>query len=184
MTRQDEPDPQHKDVQYHVYDMVTADPFFKRHERLVKRFTTGNPELKYLKLAETVSIEEGLVPEYYERFKSEGYEGAILRNSNGVYVNKRSSDLIKLKEMEDAEFRITGIEEGRGKLAGHVGAFVCVTHQGNAFNVKMSGDTSRLKKYLEDHSLWEGRFLTVQFQGLTSYGIPRFPIGLRIRQSE
>ena len=108
----------------------------------------------------------------------------MLRNSAGEYVNKRSSDLIKVKEMQDAEFQIVGIDEGRGKLAGHVGSFICKTANGDKFNAKMSGNLGRLKEFFNDHSLWEGKMLTVQFQDLTAYNIPRFPVGLRIREPE
>lgn len=185
LTRQLEPDPQHTNVQYHIYDMVNDKPFKERIGHLQKCFTIGNPKLQYLKLSETLAIyDEEQVADLYNTFKAEGYEGAMLRNSNGLYVNKRSSDLIKVKEMQDSEFEIIGIEEGRGKLMGHVGAFVCLTEDGQQFKAKMSGSTEKLKEYFENHDLWKDKQLTIQFQDLTSYGIPRFPVGLRIREPE
>jgi ATP-dependent DNA ligase len=185
IVRQEKPDPKHTDVEYHVYDVVNKDTFEKRHRHLSKCFTVGSPKLKYLKLVDTEVVEaENDVALYYDNFKARGYEGAMLRNVGGLYANKRSSDLIKVKEMQDAEFKIVGIEEGRGKLSGHVGAFVCVNKQGNEFKAKMSGATEKLKEYFDNHSLWKNQVLTVQFQDLTSYGIPRFPVGLRIRNDE
>lgn len=82
------------------------------------------------------------------------------------------------------EFDIIGIEEGRGKLSGHVGAFVCMTDEGQEFKAKMSGSTEKLKEYFENHDLWKKKQLTVQFQDLTAYGLPRFPVGLRIKEME
>jgi DNA ligase 1 len=184
LVRQEEPDTQCADVQYHIYDVVDSPDFANRNFGLKYIFTHNKLDQVEtpLKMVETYIITEDEVPKFYRGFKELGFEGAILRNSSGLYVNKRSSDLIKVKEFEDAEFEIIGIEEGRGKLAGHVGAFVCRTRDGREFNAKMSGDTGRLREYFCDHSLWEGRQLVVKFQDLTSYGIPRFPVGLRIKE--
>jgi DNA ligase-1 len=123
--------------------------------------------------------------DYFNLFRAEQYEGAMLRNKDSKYVNKRSYDLLKLKEFDDDEFEIIGIEEGRGKLAGHVGAFVCKTSDGKTFLAKMSGDTEKLADYFKDHSLWSGKRLTVQYQGLTGKErVPRFPVGKSIRDYE
>jgi DNA ligase-1 len=185
LVRQEEPDSECTDVEYHVYDMVSEKTFEERNNYLFKWFNIGNPKFEYLKLVETLHVlSEDLVSEFYDRFKADGYEGAMLRNANGLYVNKRSSDLIKVKEMQDAEFEIIGVEEGRGKLEGHVGAFVCLTDNHQEFKAKMSGSTENLKNYFSNHSLWKGKLLTVQFQDLTSYGVPRFPVGIAIRDYE
>ena len=77
------------------------------------------------------------------------------------------------------------MQEGRGKLSGCVGAFTCVTEDKTRFDAKMMGDTEYLRKCFEDHSLWQGKRLTVKFQGLTNKnGVPRFPVGVRIREEE
>lgn len=179
LVRQDSPDLNCTDVEYHVYDMVSKEKFSSRSETLKKYLQNT----KYLKPVPTYLVEsEDQVVDFFNKFKSEGLEGAMLRNSDSLYVNKRSYDLQKVKEMQDAEFEIVGIEEGRGKLSGHVGAFICATSDGQEFKAKMSGSTERLREYFLDHSLWEGRELVVQFQDLTSYGIPRFPVGLRLKE--
>lgn len=183
LVRQDNPDVQCTDVEYHIYDIVNKDPFYKRNEAILSIFNT--PNLKYLKMVDTLEVEnEDQVADFYTEFKDLGYEGCMLRNSSSFYTNKRSSDLIKVKEMQDAEFVIVGCCEGRGKLQGHIGAFICLTEDGQEFNVKMSGITEKLKEYFEDDSLWSGKQLTVQFQDYSQYGVPRFPVGLRIREME
>ena len=180
LVRQEEPDEKCTDVQYHIYDVVN-DKSFSERTQIIERLFNEAGTLSYLKRVETLTVNnENDVPDFFVEYREQGYEGAMLRNSNGGYTNKRSSDLIKVKEMQDDEFEIMGIEEGRGKLAGHVGSFICKIQDGGTFNVKMSGDTGRLKEFFNDHSLWENKLMTVQFQDFTSYGIPRFPVGLRI----
>lgn len=173
----------HEVVEYHVYDVVQEDvPFSERHTWLVGNLPT---EEECIKLVSTKLVynEDGLMEEF-EYFRSKGYEGAMVRNSAGLYVNKRSNDLQKIKEFEDAEFPIVGIEEGRGKLAGHA-IFVCETKKGGRFTVKLKGETVKLKEYFENHHLWEGKQLTVKYQGITNKkDVPRFPVGVAIRDYE
>jgi ATP-dependent DNA ligase len=183
--RQEEPAPGHEVVQYHVYDLPYGEPFSKRAEKLRYMKDSWFPNGEVQKV-ETVRIDdETQALEYFEKCKLDGYEGAMLRNVGGLYVNKRSMDLQKMKEFEDAEFDIVGIEEGRGKLSGHVGAFKCKDSRGVEFLAKMAGDTGRLRDYFENDTLWRGKRLTVKYQGLTgANGVPRFPVGLRIRDED
>jgi len=182
--RVEEPSENSKLVQYHIYDMVPTVKlnFAQRSDFLNK--TIKNDD--FIKKVETVHalIEDG-VRHFFDLYRNIGYEGVMVRNSHGLYVNKRSYDLQKVKEFDDAEFEIIGAEEGRGRLQGHVGAFVCKDSQGRQFSAKMSGDTSKLAEYFRNPSTYLGKMLTVQYQGLTGKeGIPRFPVGIRIRGEE
>lgn len=184
LVRQEEPGEGHEMVQYHVYDTVNADTFENRTETLDIIFAAY--EFASIVQVETDYVDsEEEVMLFFEKFRKQGYEGAMLRNEDSRYVSKRSYDLQKVKEFEDAEFTIIGIEEGRGKLQGHVGSFVCKTSSGKEFLAKMSGDTSKLQEYFENHTLWKDKKLTVQYQGLTGKeGVPRFPVGVAIRDYE
>jgi DNA ligase-1 len=183
--RQETPSPGHEVVQYHVYDIPSEETFSKRavKMRYMKGSSFPNGEVQKV---DTVQVEdEAEAMTYFEQWRSDGYEGAMIRNSEGKYVNKRSYDLLKMKDFMDSEFEIIGIEEGRGKLSGHVGAFLCKTLDGKEFLAKMSGSLSNLKTYFENPSTWQGKKLTVKYQGLTgANGVPRFPIGIRFRDYE
>lgn len=169
-------------LQYHVYDTVLELGFKERFGRLGEILLGGNEvELVNTKFAN--SEEEAKI--YFKTFKSLGYEGSMVRLLDMPYENKRSHQLLKVKTFDDAEFKIIDVEEGRGKLQGH-GIFVCrVGNQngfGKQFNVKMAGETSALKDFWVNKQKYIGKRLTVQFQGKTSDGLPRFPIGLRLRE--
>lgn len=170
-------------VQYHVYDIAGKGDFRDRTMTLENMIGDIRGE-KYLPLVcvETarISSEDDLMLAF-ERHLVEGYEGSIARNAMGLYVNKRSFDLLKLKEMIDGDYIVVGVEEGRGKLAGHA-IFVCKTADGQEFRAKLVGEQEGLKKYWSNPSLAVGRLLTVKYQGLTSAGIPRFPVALRFRE--
>jgi DNA ligase-1 len=183
MVRQDVPDPLAADlVQYHVYDMV-SDRTTDHRMGLLSALIPDDADP--LVLVRTDFVTEDQITDHFQLYRSMGYEGAMLRNLNGLYVNKRSYDLQKMKEFDDAEFDVIGIEEGRGKLVGHVGAFVCRMPNGNEFLAKMSGDTAKLREYYDNHALWQGKKLTVRYQGLTGKaGVPRFPVGVTMRDYE
>lgn len=178
-------DPDHHLCQYHIYDMPGEGNFSQRRFNLHKLFSKL-PKNSPLKLVETIEVaDEVELDAAYELFKSQGYEGAMVRNLNSPYEYKRSNHLQKMKEFQDSEFEIIGGEEGRGKLQGHLGAFICKTNDGVEFKAKMAGETKLLKHYWENLKHHLGMALTVKFQGLTGKnGVPRFPVGKIIRDYE
>ncbi len=167
-------------VQYHMYDIVVADmPFQKRTGALQGLLTQSDSP--HLVLVETGAATEGSVFTVFKRHRAAGYEGSILRNYTGLYVGKRSYDLQKVKEFLDAEFKIVGVEEGRGKMKGHA-IFVCHTHEGKEFKAKMKGSLDLLAGYFQNAEKYIGKTITVQFQEYTKDGIPRFPVAIRFRE--
>src|SRR5271170_2412359 len=182
LVRPDEPVEGHEKVQYHVYDAVLPVPFRDRGNWLAQTLIPTDPTVI---LVETHVVKCAAdVDAFHELMLEHGYEGAMLRNAASPYVHKRSYDLQKVKTMVDAEFPIVDFEEGKGRLSGHVGAFWCVMPDGGRFKAKPKGKTSKLKEYFNDHSLWTGKQLTVQYQNLTPDGLPRFPVGKSIRDYE
>lgn len=182
LIRASEPRDGHEVMQYHIYDVITPDPWTQ--EERFGALANLEPVAHPLVLVRTIRVEnEDELMTLFEDFLADGYEGAIARNAAGKYVHKRSHDLLKLKDFTDGEFEVVGVEEGRGKLAGHAAAFVCKAANGNLFRAKLKGETAELKKYFEDQNLAVGRMLTVKYQGLTGKnGIPRIPIALRFRE--
>lgn len=182
--RKDEPSESSGLVQYHIYDTINDKSQQERVEMLEK-LRLEQP----LIVVKTLGVIEQDVLDFFNDFRKQGYEGAMLRNTQAGYVNKRSYDLQKFKEFMEDDFEIVGINEGRGKLAGHVGAFVLKLKTANStengtVDVKLEGDTDYLKKCFEDHSLWKGKQLTVVYQGHTVDMSLRFPVGKAIRDYE
>lgn len=166
-------------VQYHIYDSACDRDQASRTNTLEMVFIDvpdGSPLVRVQ--TDLVENEEELMARF-EEYVALGYEGAMVRNLYAKYENKRSYNLQKVKEFLDSEFKVIGVEEGRGKLAGH-GIFVCQA-EGGEFRAKMMGDIASLKQYWEKPELAVGRQLTVKYQGLTKLGIPRFPVAVRFR---
>jgi DNA ligase-1 len=62
--------------------------------------------------------------------------------------------------------------------------WVCKTQSGQEFTVRPEGTLETRKNYFKNKNNFFGKLLTVKFQNLTSLGIPRFPVGIVIRDYE
>lgn len=173
----------HEEIQYHIYDIVDSEMPYRLRLEIIETIFQKVEASQCLRQVETLNVQTGeQVTERFEHFLKHGYEGAILRNANGMYVGTRSYDLQKVKSFEDDEFKIVGVTDGRGKDAGH-GIYVCETKSGAQFQVKQKGEHSALKHIFENPNEYIGKLLTVQYQGLTGANkVPRFPVGLRLRE--
>lgn len=135
-----------------------------------------------LRLVETVvAADEADMTERFIEFLAAGYEGLMIRTTSGKYEHKRSYGLQKVKTFDDAEFKITAVESGRGRMSNKA-IFVCETTTGESFRCKMAGSLDVLSDIFASAGEFVGQLLTVKFQGLTEAGVPRFPIGMRLRQ--
>lgn len=178
-------------IKYVVYDRPIAGiPNDERlaclHEDFVKisnefRFEDIKPFV-YLSDDNIVYDEETLFAQH-DKYVMEGYEGLIIRNEDGLYeFGFRSNNLIKLKKFEDTEFEIVNVVEATGRDAG-TAIFVCKC-EGGEFNVKPQGSRELRAQYFNDARNLIGKMVTVQYQGLSDDGIPRFPSAISVRDYE
>lgn len=184
-------------IQYHIYDNAQTPMSFLTRYSIIKGALPSADKESPLKIVYTLKVNnyEDL-QEAYSIFLDQGYEGAMARNLGPVYENKRSYNLLKMKTFLDKEFDVVGYEEGRGKLAGKLGAFWCSIYPYNPKRVYKFGtnpDEDLFKATMsvpegEKEHFWTyrdnylGSSLQVKYQSLTEAGLPRFPIGLRIRE--
>ena len=172
----------HDQMQYWVYDYPSHGGTYKERYEALQSLLPEDPAFVLVKADELP--DEAAVLTYLDACLASKFEGAIIRNASGKYAGKRTADLLKVKKWQEDEFPITGIEEGRGKLQGHVGSFILTAKNGATFQAKLEGKLARLKDYFEDESLWKGKQMSVKYFELTSDGVPRFPVGKVIRDYE
>lgn len=124
------------------------------------------------------------IDEAHKDAVAEGYEGAIVRTSTGMYrEGYRSPDLLKVKQFKDDEYKIVGWETGKGKDE-KIPKFICVTKEGKNFGVKCKGSAKVQAEYLAKADELIGQLLKTKYFQLTPDGIPQFPVGLAIRYPE
>jgi DNA ligase-1 len=141
-----------------------------------------NPHYEYVKTTLVKSKKD--LPLMHQKHVEEGHEGTMIRDRFSVYeVGQRSNYLLKHKDFQTEEYEIVGANEGGGREKGTV-IWVCKTRGGQEFTVRPEGTLETRKNYFKNKNDFFGKLLTVKFQNLTSLGIPRFPVGIVIRDYE
>jgi len=170
-------------LEYWIYDQINDETFLERGIEISNKFKKVNPKNLVRVPTIIVTSEEG-IKEWHDKWIKEGYEGAIIRNREGLYkVKHRSKDLQKYKEFVDAEFEIVGAHEGSGPDAGTV-VFEVKNKKGQVFSVRPKGTREERTEWLDNIKEIIGKDLTVRYQNLSEDGIPIFPVGIAIRDYE
>jgi hypothetical protein len=172
-----------KHVKLWVYDVVNDHPFEQRLALLVDFFSRHSFTNVFLLPTEEAKTKDD-IKKFHDKYVEAGYEGVIIRNKKGMYrLSTRSEDLQKFKEFEDSEFVIVGFTEGDGNEKGAV-IWICETEDKKQFRVRPKGTIEDRRDLFRKADTLVGKKLTVKYQELTDDGIPRFPIGLAIRDYE
>ena len=189
-----------QEIEYHVFDIIdTEAPFSERileaariveeiEEYYVKCWTTENHPYQKIgyfskkcpfKIVHTIlhdePVSDDALKDQFDEFKEQGYEGMMVRNLDAPYeINKRSPGLLKMKSFVDSEFEIVDVVPG----SNGAGVFVCTTSSGQEFKCSFRGTAAKRKQILIYKQNYIGKFLKVEFEGLSEYGIPRCPVGV------
>jgi ATP-dependent DNA ligase len=192
------------ELAYWIFDCVFLDrrsemPYAQRIEYLEENITLTKETnaIKIVKYAVCNNHDEFI--SCHQKNISDGWEGTIIRVLDAEYqLGYRSKYLLKYKEFEDDEFIIVGIKEGRGSEAGAiiftcsiggegVGVGVTGEEQSDAsgtFEVRPRGTIQKRREMYTIGDTYVGKYLTVRFQELSKNGIPRFPVGINVRDYE
>lgn len=159
-----------KYIQYWIYDVPSFEAGF------------WNRQIEYIRLVEAINneaiiaVETSVIKNETEadtalkEYLEQDYEGAIFREIDSAYENKRSKNLLKYKNFVDAEFEIIDVLEGEGKLANRVGKLVFAN-----FNAAVNGTHDYLAELWEHRNELIGKQATIKYFELTTDGAPRFP---------
>jgi len=170
-------------MEFHIFDKFDLEdldePFITRLKYIESLNLTGT-----LRIVESKRIEKKSIKTYHDKYFEQGYEGVIVRNENSRYTLKeRSKDLQKYKEFQDGEYVIVDGKEADGEDKGTV-IFVCETKTKARFSVRPRGTRELRKKYFTNLHEYIGKQLTVRYQNLSENMVPRFPVGISIRDYE
>jgi len=179
-------------VEYHIFDCYFKNQpdltFAQRFEKLKLVMEDWDMTCLSVKLVPTAFISDGnerRVDSLYEAYILKGYEGQMLRDSNGIYEQKRSRTIYKRKEFTDKEYKLIDILEGIGNRSKQAGNVVCRMKNGETFKAGISGDEKKRKDLLLNKKDYIGKMATIKhFKQLTPDGKPRFPVFKAIRDYE
>jgi ATP-dependent DNA ligase len=171
-------------TQFHCYDIIDEElPFEQRidfvHESLML------PGISIYTVDTYRVFDEDQAKVDHARNLDSGYEGSIVR-TNDTYQCKRSHNLRKFKDFQDAEAYIVGYEEGKGKRVGHLGKFIMQDEDGNKFGCPPGKgyNYKDMKKMLENIHKYMGQTATFTYFERTKAGSYRHPLFKCIRDYE
>lgn len=170
-------------LKFHVFDyfdLNKLDMTFEERWKKVK--SLKNSHYEYVET--TLVMLRNHVPSIHEKHVKEGHEGTMIRDRDSVYeVGQRSNYLLKFKDFQTEEYEIVGAKTGHGRDADAV-VWVCKTEDGQQFTARPEGTIAQREEDYKNREKFMGKMLTVRFQNLTNLGVPRFPVGVVVRDYE
>ena len=119
--------------------------------------------------------------EAFVRFTSEGFEGAMVKDTAAPYAHGiRSRAWLKVKDADTTDAEIVDVVEGTGKCAGMAGHIV-VRCGRRLVSVGTGMDNATRSALLADRSQLIGQTAEVDFQMKTPQGSLRHPVFVRVR---
>lgn len=97
-----------------------------------------------------------------EYVKPLGWEGLMINLANGLYVTKRTSDLLKVKDFYEADVVVKDIFEGTGKYAGTLGGVV-IDYKGHDIRVGSGFSDDERDHYWTNENEIIGKIIAVQY---------------------
>ena len=181
--------PDSDQLQYWIYDVADETLTFEDRHKLVKLTLEQFGPIVIVPTVEVNNDEE--VWKLHDEWVAQGFEGAIIRNKNGMYHKGlvRSYDVMRVKNFHDDEFEIVGgkaeeVQLNDGSWTNCL-IFTCKTKDGeNTFDPRPRGTVEERAQMYKDLPNLIGKQLTVRYAELSEDGIPIFPVGVAVRDYE
>lgn len=171
----------------------------------------GNPH-NYIRIVQTYNaLNEKDIITHHNKFVTNGYEGVIIRKYGCIemkdaccdggmdidelckkckrkwnlviYRSGRTNAMLKYKEFIDEEVTIIGFERGKGTEDGAV-EYIVRDPRDNEFKIRPRGSIDERRKLYKKRESLLGLPYTIRYQELSEKGVPRFPVGIAIRNYE
>ena len=159
---------------YFVFDMLTLNEFTDK--------TSDTLFIERLEKCNNLIVEDDFIsvlPQYLaddvvfanmmSESKSSGWEGLMIRK-NTTYKGKRSNDILKVKEMHDAEYTVKGVEYSINRvivsgveIEEEMLKNIIIEHRGNSVQVGSGFSIDQRRKYFKNPESIIGKQVTVQY---------------------
>lgn len=176
--------PECGELEYWIYDYIDLKAPFSERVKILNGLKELFPEDSKIKIVQHTLLAGYLtIKKEHDRYVREGFEGLCARVPDKEYgVNKRSAQyLIKLKEYQDDEFEVIGVNSG---LRPEDMTFQLKTKEGKEFGAKPMGDVKTRIYYLEHPNEFIGKFATCKFFYYSQDNVPLQPILKHFRPSD
>lgn len=163
-------------LRYHWYDVMAPSNFDVRYGLMQMWY--GHVRDDRIELVPTTLVSSmDSAQKLFAQFRSEGFEGAMLRLPIAGYEDaKRSNQLLKMKAWQDEEVTVIGVAESKDGWA----VLRCRRDSGEEFDTSAPGSVVEKTEVLTNFDAkYRGRRLTVEYANLTADGLPFHCVALR-----
>jgi len=158
--------PNHRAIQYHLFDIVNKEPQAQRLNSLYK--LTNKPHIVISPFWLCYNLDD--VMKVYDNLINNNYEGIIVRHFQCPYERKRSTWVMKFKPKKSDEYEIVGYKEefsAAGVPKGVLGSLVCTSGNGQTFSVGTGFTEEQRSALWQERESLIGKTCIVKYQHLT-----------------
>ncbi len=162
-------------LKLYVFDVPNASGDLFARLRKLELYLQKHPN-PYITIIKQIPIQDkNHLNQFFNHIKSLKGEGVVVRNPKSPYINGRSSQILKMKVVDDDECTVIAHIEGKGKYSGKLGSVICKNQYGefrigSGFSDKERENPPKI-----------GESITYKYRGFTSKGKPKFATFSRVR---
>lgn len=162
-------DAQWRGLRLMVFDLPGAAGGFAQRAARIEVLVRASASSVLVTVDQQVMADRAALQQRLDSVVRGGGEGLVLHRADAPWAPGRSTAVLKLKPLHDAEAQVLAWESGRGRLAGLMGALRVRNVSGIEFRVG-SGFTDEQRR----HPPAVGSWISYTHRGHTPSGVPRF----------
>lgn len=166
------------EISYQIFEVPNAPGNLSQRLDKIRLYLQNQPSSVIKIIPQQNCNGDAHLQSFLDEIEKLGGEGVVLRDPELSYHIGRSHSSLKVKRFQDAECKVTGYKEGRGKFKGLTGALYCQMADMRIITIG-SGLTNDERK----NPPAIGTIITYKYNGYTLKGKPRFPVYLRTRKT-
>jgi DNA ligase-1 len=152
-----------------VFDLPGAAGSFAQRAARIEALVRASASSVLVTIDQQVVANRAALQQRLDSVVGGGGEGLVLHRADAAWVAGRSTAVLKLKPLHDAEAQVLAHEAGRGRLAGLMGALQVRNASGIEFRIG-TGFTDEQRRNPPAVGSW----ITYTHRGHTPSGVPRF----------
>ena len=187
-------------LEFYIFDTLplsefkegaSKQPYSDRREKLDSLYNFLSDGFEQLKLLPVLyeGTDKNMVAVLMKWAEENNYEGLMVNTANGLYKNKRTVDLLKVKKMKTADLLVMSIEKAIDGQFKDLLSRVNVEYKGNLVGVGSGFTLDERNLYVNDPDLIVGKIIEIQYfeesqDEKTGQPSLRFPIFKGIRHDK
>ena len=188
-------------LKYNIFDTLSYEEFMSQNcdteyykRRWLLNELAKNNNLTHINILPVLynGSNKDMIMEYLNKARENHKEGIMINLDNGMYEFKRTTNLLKVKVMQDADLKIVDVYEGTGKNKGKLGGIIIeFIYKDNTYRCECGSgfsDDERIDYWSNPEKILN-KIATIQYFEISKndnggYGL-RFPVWThRIREDK